>query len=142
MTGKRILSLISVLIIACMALVACSQEEPASAEPQTSASDLISGKPQTVPVPGMVTMVDIGAHECVPCKMMAPIIKDLSSEYEGRAAIVFIDVWQHREQGQKFNISSIPTQIFYDAEGVERFRHVGFLGKDAITAKLTELGAQ
>ena len=45
-----------------------------------------------IPVPGMVTMVDVGAKACIPCKMMIPVIESLSEEYEGRAAIVFIDV--------------------------------------------------
>ncbi|WP_031480306.1 thioredoxin family protein [Maridesulfovibrio frigidus] len=105
-------------------------------------SDLISGKPQVTPIPGMVTMVDLGAHSCVPCKMMAPIIKELSAEYEGKAAIVFIDVWQNPDEGKKYAISAIPTQIFYDADGVERYRHQGFFDKAAIKAKLAELGVK
>ncbi|MCI5167595.1 MAG: hypothetical protein D3903_16260 [Candidatus Electrothrix sp. GM3_4] len=44
-----------------------------------------------VPVPGMVTLVDLGAHKCIPCKMMAPVLKKLTTEYEGRAAVIFID---------------------------------------------------
>ncbi|QJB58352.1 thioredoxin fold domain-containing protein [Pseudodesulfovibrio sp. zrk46] len=90
----------------------------------------------------MVTMVDIGAHECIPCKMMTPIIEELSVEYEGRAAIAFIDVWKHKEQAAKFGISSIPTQIFYDAKGQEQFRHVGFLSKEAIVSTLAKLGVE
>lgn len=135
-----------ILALLCSALlcVACTSETPPSNDATSNkpASDLISGKPQNVPVPGMVTMVDIGAHECVPCKMMAPIIQKTSREYEGRAAIVFIDVWQHQEQAKKFNIRSIPTQIFYDSEGNEQFRHVGFMGEEAIVAKLAELGVK
>jgi len=104
-------------------------------------SDLISGKPQTVPAPGTVTMVDLGAHACVPCKMMIPIIQELSREYEGRAAIIFIDVWKHPDETPKYGLRAIPTQIFYDAQGVERFRHEGFMDKTSITAKLAELGA-
>lgn len=50
-----------------------------------------------VPVKDMVTMVDIGADKCIPCKMMAPILKSLQEEYKGKAAIVFIDVWKHPE---------------------------------------------
>lgn len=87
-------------------------------------------------------MVDIGAHSCIPCKMMTPIIEELSKEYEGRAAIAFIDVWEHREEADKYGISSIPTQIFYDAQGKEQYRHVGFLDKESIVAKLTELGVK
>lgn len=110
--------------------------------PSVSAADLISGAPQQLPVAGMVTMVDIGAHSCIPCKMMTPIIEEISREYEGRAAIAFIDVWEHREEAEKYAISAIPTQIFYDAQGKEQYRHVGFLDKAAIVAKLAELGVQ
>lgn len=105
-----------------------------------AAADLISGAPQSVPIPGKVTMVDLGAHKCIPCKMMAPIIKELSVDYDGRAAIVFIDVWEHPNVPQQFGIRTIPTQIFYDAEGNEQFRHEGFLDKESIVEKLKELG--
>jgi thioredoxin 1 len=85
-----------------------------------------------VPTPGLVTMVDLGAHKCIPCKMMAPIIKALQEEYAGRASIIFIDVWEHQEQVQRFGIQAIPTQIFYDKEGKEIERHIGFLDKKSI----------
>ncbi len=95
-----------------------------------------------VPVKGMVTMVDIGAHKCIPCKMMAPIIESLQKEYNGKAAIVFIDVWENREQGQRFGIHSIPTQIFYDKDGKEVYRHEGFLGQGSIETELEKLGVK
>ena len=95
-----------------------------------------------VPAKDMVTMVDIGAKKCIPCKMMAPIMESLEKEYKGRAAIVFIDVWENREQGQRFSIRSIPTQIFYDKAGKEVYRHEGFLSKDSIVAQLEELGVK
>lgn len=95
-----------------------------------------------VPVKDMVTMVDIGAKECIPCKMMAPIIASLEKEYEGRAAIIFIDVWKNREQGQRFGVRSIPTQIFYDKDGKEVYRHEGFLGKDSIVGRLELMGVK
>lgn len=95
-----------------------------------------------VPVKGMVTMVDLGATECVPCKMMAPILTKLKKVYEGRAAIVFIDVWKNREQAPRFGIRAIPTQIFYDASGREVSRHVGFMSEAAIVEQLTRMGVQ
>lgn len=133
--------LISFLIFIGAYLTACSdQRSPSTNTP--SSSDLISGKPQQMPVLGMVTMLDIGAHSCIPCKMMTPIIEELSEEYEGRAAIVFIDVWEHRDEAGKYDIRAIPTQIFYDTQGKEQYRHVGFLDKESIVAKLTELGVK
>ena len=90
----------------------------------------------TAPVPGMVTMVDLGAHSCIPCKMMAPIMEELEKEYKGKAAIIFIDVWQNEDEGKRFAVSMIPTQIFFDRSGKEVYRHSGFLEKKAIIDRL------
>ncbi len=97
-------------------------------------------KEARIPVPGMVTMVDLGAKKCIPCKMMAPIMEELKKEYKGRAAIVFIDVWENPQAAKKYKIRTIPTQIFYDENGTEIFRHVGFFDKAAIGAELKKLG--
>ena len=93
-----------------------------------------------VPVKGMVTMIDLGADKCVPCKMMAPIMAKLEKAYEGRAAIVFIDVWKHNEQAGRFGIRAIPTQIFYNEKSREVYRHVGFMGEKAIVDQLKKMG--
>jgi len=85
-----------------------------------------------IPVKGMVTMVDLGADRCVPCKLMAPMLEKLEYEYRGKAAIVFIDVWKNPDQAKKHRISTIPTQIFYERSGRERYRHVGFLDEKEI----------
>lgn len=103
-------------------------------------AELISGKPQLLPVNGKVTFLDIGAHKCVPCKMMAPIIKELAVAYEGKVAIAFIDVWEYPEEAKKYNIRTIPTQIFYDENGKEVFRHTGFYNKDEILTQFSNLG--
>jgi len=95
-----------------------------------------------VPVKDTVTMVDIGAKKCIPCKMMAPIMEELEKEYKERAAIIFIDVWENPDQAKKFGIRSIPTQIFYDKAGKEVWRHVGFLDKTSIVAMLEKLGVK
>jgi len=92
------------------------------------------------PVKGMVTMIDLGADSCVPCKLMAPILKKLEKEYSGRAAIVFIDVWKYKDQAKRFGIRAIPTQIFFDKDGKELSRHVGFMSEKAIVAQLKKMG--
>ena len=97
---------------------------------------------QEIPVKNMVTMLDIGADKCIPCKMMAPILKELEEEYQGKAAIIFIDVWKRPEQAQKFRIRAIPTQIFYDKGGNEAQRHEGFMDKKAIVEVLERLGVK
>ncbi len=109
--------------------------------PLSSAGETVA-VPSELPVKGMVTMIDIGARKCIPCKMMAPIMEELEKEYNGKAAIVFIDVWQNPEEGKKYRIRSIPTQIFYDREGKEVYRHEGFFDKGSIVAKLEQLGVK
>ncbi len=93
-----------------------------------------------VPVKGMVTMIDLGAKKCIPCKMMAPIMEKMEKVYKEKAAIVFIDVWEHREQASRFKIRAIPTQIFYDKAGREAYRHVGFMSEKEIIRQLKKLG--
>ncbi|HSO19975.1 MAG TPA: thioredoxin family protein [Desulfosarcina sp.] len=95
-----------------------------------------------VPVKGMVTMIDLGADQCVPCKMMAPVLEKLKKEYADKAAIVFIDVWKHKEPIQRFGIRAIPTQIFFDPGGKEVHRHVGFMSEKDIVAQLARMGVK
>jgi thioredoxin 1 len=109
------------------------------------------GPPETVadvakfsdlPLKGMVTMIDLGAKKCIPCKMMAPILVKMEKQFEGKAAIVFIDVWEHNEQARRFGIRAIPTQIFFNGNGKEVFRHVGFMDEKSIIKQLKKMGVE
>jgi thioredoxin 1 len=97
---------------------------------------------EKMPVKGMVTMIDLGAKKCIPCKMMAPILEKMEKNYKGKAAIIFIDVWKNRDQAGRFGIRAIPTQIFFNKEGKEVYRHVGFLGETAIIEQLKKMGVK
>ena len=93
-----------------------------------------------IPAKGTVTMIDLGAKKCIPCKMMAPIMEKLEKVYKGKADIVFIDVWENNEQAGRFGIRGIPTQIFFDKTGKEVYRHTGFMDEDSIIKQLTSMG--
>jgi thioredoxin 1 len=93
-----------------------------------------------VPAKGRVTMIDLGAKKCIPCKMMAPILVKLEKAYKGKADIVFIDVWENKQPAQRFKIRAIPTQIFFNAQGEEVYRHVGFLDEKSIVEQMTKMG--
>lgn len=95
-----------------------------------------------VPEKGKVTMVDLGAKKCIPCKMMAPILAKLEKAYEGKANIVFIDVWENRQQAPRFKIRAIPTQIFFNENGEEVYRHTGFLDEKSIVEQMTKMGVE
>ena len=107
-----------------------------------SASPVFSAGPKNVPVKGMVTMVDLGAASCIPCKMMAPILNKLEKRYQGKAAVVFIDLRYNRDAAQRFEVQAIPTQSFFDKNGREISRHIGFMSEEAIVARLTSMGVR
>jgi thioredoxin 1 len=90
----------------------------------------------------MVTMVDLGAASCIPCKMMAPILDKLEKRYRGKAAVVFIDLRYYGEAGEQFGVQAIPTQIFFDKNGREISRHVGFMSEEAIVVRLKSMGVR
>ncbi len=95
-----------------------------------------------VPVRGMVTLLDLGSDQCVPCKLMAPILKKVEQDYKDRAAVVVIDVYRYPEQAKRFGIRAIPTQIFFDKDGKEVFRHMGFMSEKAIVEQLAKMGVK
>lgn len=92
------------------------------------------------PAAPLPRLVDLGADKCIPCKMMAPILEELRKEYAGQLEVEFIDVWKNSAPAEAYGVNTIPTQIFFDASGRERFRHEGFFGKQDILAKWKELG--
>ena len=107
----------------------------------------LTGTPQAddfsgLPIKGMVTMIDLGAKTCIPCKMMVPILEKIEKAYQHKAAIVFIDVWKNRAQAGRFGIRAIPTQVFFDPEGKEVSRHVGFMSEKEIVAQLKKMGVE
>ena len=103
---------------------------------------LLYAENKQVPVKGMVTMVDLGARSCIPCKMMAPILERMEKRYAGKAAIIFLDVWKDPAPARHFGIRAIPTQIFFDKKGKEVYRHMGFMSEEAIVAQLQAMGVR
>ena len=89
---------------------------------------------------GLPRLIDLGATQCIPCKMMAPILEELKATYAGKLRVDFVDVWENRAAASEYGIQLIPTQIFQDASGKELFRHEGFMSKEDILAKWAELG--
>jgi thioredoxin 1 len=99
--------------------------------------DALSGGGQPGRVP---RIVDLGKGQCIPCKMMAPILEELTEEYRGRVIIEVIDIGNKPEAVKEYGMRVMPTQIFFDAEGNEVWRHEGFLAKEIIVEKLREMG--
>jgi len=112
-------------------LAGAAQAELPSATDTSVRQSLSSGKP---------TVIDLGARTCIPCKKMAPILESLSSEYRSKASVLFIDVHENQAAAEKFRIQMIPTQVFFNAQGKEVKRHVGFMEKAEIVKELRAAG--
>jgi thioredoxin 1 len=74
--------------------------------------------------------------------MLAPILETLKGKYAGKLNVVFVHVGQEQILAARYGIVSIPTQFFYDKDGKEVFRHVGFIPQQDIEKKLAEMGVQ
>ncbi len=87
-------------------------------------------------------LLDFGRGKCIPCKAMAPILKELSQEYKDRVIIKIIEIDQEMNLTEANRIRLIPTQIFFDAKNREVLRHEGFMGKDDIKKVFQKMGVQ
>jgi len=164
---KRILILLTILMLlaACSAKTDNPQAKTDATTEQTpspSGTDLATttetGNENTPPTPGttpstpvnepeqpkevapMVTFIELGASTCIPCKMMQPIMKEITADYKGLVNVIFYDLNKDRQAGQKYGVRVMPTQVFLDKDGREFFRHEGFYPKEEIEKMLKEKG--
>lgn len=85
-------------------------------------------------------LVDFWAEWCQPCRMLAPIIDELSAEYEGKVKVGKVDTDANRETSVNLGISAIPTIILFNkGEVVNKF--VGVTPKAEFVAELDSLTA-
>ncbi len=89
-----------------------------------------------------VTFVEIGSINCIPCKMMQPIMREIEREFPVQVEVVFHDVWtpEGRPQAMKYGIQAIPTQVFLDKDEKEYYRHIGFFPKEEVIKVLKMKG--
>ena len=83
-------------------------------------------------------MVDFWAEWCGPCRMVGPIVEEMSNEYEGKAVIGKVNVDDNPEISAKFGIRNIPTIIFLkNGEMVDK--SVGAVPKNVLAEKIDNL---
>ena len=83
-------------------------------------------------------MVDFWAEWCGPCRMLGPIIEEVSKDYEGKAVVGKLDVDSNQEFAAKFGVRNIPTVlVFKDGELVSR--QVGVSPKNVYTESIDAL---
>ncbi|MBQ9568315.1 MAG: thioredoxin [Lachnospiraceae bacterium] len=78
-----------------------------------------------------VAVVDFNATWCGPCKMMAPVLEELSADYDGKVAFYAIDVDENPDLAQKFSVMSIPNLVLLK-KGELSDSSVGFVPKEGL----------
>jgi len=89
---------------------------------------------------GTPTIAEFGRGTCVPCKAMKPVLQELDTEYKDRVNVVIVEVDSHRDLTSQYKIMAIPTQIFFNSDGVEVTRHIGYLPKEEIVSEFKKMG--
>jgi thioredoxin 1 len=132
---KRVLfsAVIAVILVAGLLLTGCSGKK----EKQEAVK-----QPAITSAEALPKMVDFWSPTCPPCRAMMPMLEELHTEYAHAFELVKIDVSQPENQNLAIQnqIQYIPTQIFYDENGKQLFRHTGYFSKDQILGKWKELG--
>ena len=140
---------IALLVIAVAAVVVMKHQKRQDAQTGCANGVCIHSVPQDSMMPGATAgkqaqslprLLDLGAGKCVPCKAMAPILEEMRETFADQLNVEFIDVWENEGAGEEYGIRMIPTQIFYDEDGKELFRHEGFYARADMLAKWKELG--
>ena len=83
-------------------------------------------------------LIDFYADWCGPCKMVAPILEELSEEYKGKINIYKVDTEAEQELAAAFGIRSIPSLLFCPKEGQPQMAQ-GALPKDALKGAIDDV---
>ena len=90
----------------------------------------------------LVTFIELGSVNCIPCKAMQKVMKAVEEKYGSQLKVIFYDVWKQEQAhyAEEYKIRLIPTQVFLDANGKELKRHEGYFPEKEIDAFLQSKG--
>ncbi len=89
---------------------------------------------------GRPTVVDFGSNRCIPCIRLRPVMRALKDAHTERINVIFMEVSDHRDLALHYKVRLVPTVIFFDAQGREARRKMGFMDREAMEKALHELG--
>lgn len=133
--GAGRVAVMAAAMVAFLTIFGCeraSVEELPQVDTGTTSGDTV--------VAALPVLLDLGSDSCAACKTMEPILDEMRETFEGQFHVRFLDARKDRSVVSEYGIRVIPTQIFFDEDGGELFRHQGFYGREDILAKWAELG--
>ena len=136
-THVYILMLASVCILSL--LLSCTENKSADSSANTSVKTSLAKQDTSL---FKVTFIELGSVRCIPCIKMQPVIKSIENKYGNQVNVVFHDVWtpEGKEAAKQYTFNVIPTQLFFDENGKEYFRHEGFFPEDELVKVLQQKG--
>lgn len=138
---KKTWNLFTLLLIGMFIVYACGKNEAQPRSDSTKKEAVTIHKDSTkTKSRTRVTFIELGSVNCIPCKMMQPVMKAVEEEFGEQLEVVFYDVWKDNTPAKKYGIRLIPTQIFLNESGKEFFRHEGFFPKEEIEKLLIAKG--
>jgi len=121
-----------------------SRERDHSSAPKGNVDDVyaLNKEKRKEAVEPRAVFIELGSVNCIPCRMMQPVMRQIEEKYGDRVRVIFYDVWtpEGRPYALQHRISAIPTQIFLDKNGREFFRHSGFFPFEEVERVLGGMG--
>ena len=144
---KKTRNIISIMvsIYLLLILMSCQQNGSDIPKPDLSAQsikNLIVDNAGGVVNSGIPLLVEFGRGTCVECNKMEPILDSVAAEYQDKLYVAKINVDDYYNLAIGSGIRAIPTQIFYDGNGKEIYRHVGFFAKKYVISQLKKMGIE
>ena len=90
-------------------------------------------------VDGLPQVIDFNATWCGPCRMFAPTFEKMEKKYEGKITFLSVDVDENPDMAAQYEVQSIPTVVYINAEGKTVDVTVGLLSEEEFDARLQKL---
>ena len=129
---RKLLPVLLSLLAMLMLSTACSNDSANSGNstPTELGEALASGKP---------TLAGFVAPVCA-CNNITPTLDELAVEYEGQFNVLVLDYYDHKGLFAEYDITLVPTQVYFDSSGAEVERIVGYSTKEEMVSRLTGMG--
>ena len=88
---------------------------------------------------GLPQVIDFNATWCGPCRMFAPTFEKMEKKYEGKITFLSVDVDENPDMAAQYEVQSIPTVVYINAEGKTVDVTVGLLSEEEFDARLQKL---